>query len=100
MRESSTRFGSSHRWRVLGIGVAANGSIGAAISGIPATAVFLRSGYRLTTASLGSAFGAMGLGLALSELPWGLLTDRIGDRKVLLLGLSLTGLVLAWMAAF
>jgi MFS family permease len=96
----SRAFGPSHRWRVLGIGVAANGSIGAAIAGIPAAGVFLRSAYRVTTAELGLVLGAMGLGLALSELPWGLVTDRLGDRKVLLAGLGLTGLILAFMAAF
>lgn len=97
---SHPRFGPSHRWRVLGIGVAANASIAAAFLGIPATAVFFRSGYHLSTATFGSVLGAMGLGLAVSELPWGLVTDRLGDRKVLLAGLSLTGVVLALLALF
>ena len=90
----------SHRWRVLGIGVAANAAVAAAFAGIPATAVFVRSGYQLSNATFGWAIGAMGLGLALSELPWGLVTDWLGDRKVLLAGLSLTGIVLALMAWF
>lgn len=90
----------SHRWRVLGIGVAANAAVSAAFAGIPATAVFVRSGYQLSNATFGWAIGAMGLGLALSELPWGLVTDWLGDRKVLLAGLGLTGIVLALMAWF
>ncbi len=94
------RFAPSHRWRVLGIGVAANGSFAAALSGIPTTAVFMRSGYRIDTADLGYVLGAMGLGIAVSELPWGLVTDRLGDRKILLTGLSLTGVVLVLMACF
>src|SRR5882757_8917498 len=79
---------SNHRWKVLGIGVAANASFSATFSGIPATAVFMRSGYQLGNGQLGLVLGLLGLGVALSELPWGLLTDRWGDRHVLLTGLG------------
>lgn len=90
----------AHRWTVLGLGVAANGSFAAALTGLPATAVFLRADYRLDPADLGLVIGAMGLGVAVSELLWGVLTDRLGDRRVLMAGLGLTGLVLALMALF
>src|SRR5580698_141626 len=89
---------AGHRWKVLGIGVVANASFSAAAAGIPTTAVWLRSGYHLSTADLGLALGSMGLGVALSELPWGLLTDRWGDRPVLLTGLLGTAAMLAAMA--
>jgi MFS family permease len=94
------RLTPSHRWRVLGIGVAANGAVAAAFAGIPATAVSVRFGYQLDNTTFGLVIGAMGLGLAISELPWGLATDWLGDRKVLLTGLGLTGIVLALMASF
>ncbi|RWE35360.1 MAG: MFS transporter [Mesorhizobium sp.] len=87
-------FGPNHRWKVLGIGVAANAGFSATFSGIPATAVAMRQGYQLDNASLGLALGLLGLGVALSELPWGLLTDRWGDRRVLLTGLGATA---AWL---
>jgi MFS family permease len=89
-----------HRWKVLGIGVAANASFSAAFQGIPTTAVFMRADYRLGTTELALVLGLMGLGIAVSELPWGLLTDRWGDRRVLLLGLCATALSLAGMALF
>ncbi|MGX5829101.1 MFS transporter [Mesorhizobium sp. 43Arga] len=89
-------FSPGHRWKVLGIGVAANASFSATFSGIPATAVVLRQGYHLSNAELGLALGVLGLGVALSELPWGLLTDRWGDRRVLLIGLGATA---AWLLA-
>jgi len=89
-----------HRWKVLGVGVAANASFSAAFSGIPTTAVLIRSGYHLGNAELGLVLGLMGLGIALSELPWGLLTDRWGDRPVLLSGLAATAAALALMALF
>ena len=93
-------FGRNHRWKVLGIGVAANAGFSATFSGIPATAVVLRQGYQLTNAQLGMALGLLGLGVALSELPWGLLTDRWGDRRVLLIGLGATAAWLLAMAMF
>lgn len=95
-----TAFASNHRWKVLGIGVAANASFSATFAGIPATAVFLRSGYHLSNGNLGLVLGLLGLGVALSELPWGLLTDRWGDRGVLLTGLGATAAWLLLMAFF
>jgi MFS family permease len=62
------------------------------------TAVLMRSGYRLDNATLGLVLGLMGLGVAVSELPWGLLTDRWGDRPVLLTGLGGSALALLAMA--
>lgn len=90
--------GPRHRWKVLTAGVVANAAFSVAFSGIPMTAVLMRSGYRLDTATLGFVLGLMGLGIALSELPWGLLTDRWGDRPVLLTGLAGTAIALAAMA--
>lgn len=90
----------AHRWKVLAVGVAANAAFSAAAAGLPTTAVFMRSGYRLDNDQLGLALGLMGLGVALFELPWGLLTDRWGDRPVLLTGLGATAAALAWMSAF
>lgn len=98
--QASRARGANHRWKVLGVGFAANASFSAAFSGIPTTAVFLRSGYHIGNSGLGLVLGMLGLGIALSELPWGLLTDRWGDRKVLLLGLVATAVALAGMALF
>ncbi|APA85849.1 MFS transporter [Paraburkholderia sprentiae WSM5005] len=92
--------GAEHRWKVLGVGFAANASFSAAFSGIPTTAVFLRSDYHLANHGLGLVLGMLGLGIAVSELPWGLLTDRWGDRRVLLLGLLSTAAALAGLALF
>lgn len=90
----------AHRWKVLAVGVAANAAFSAAAAGLPTTAVFMRSGYQLDNDQLGLALGLLGLGVALFELPWGLLTDRWGDRPVLLTGLGATAAALAWMSGF
>ncbi|EIN01448.1 major facilitator superfamily protein [Paraburkholderia hospita] len=93
-------MGGNHRWKVLGVGFAANASFSAAFSGIPTTAIFLRNGYHIGNGGLGLVLGMLGLGIAISELPWGLLTDRWGDRRVLLLGLLTTAAALTAMAGF
>ncbi|WP_025135443.1 MFS transporter [Achromobacter sp. DH1f] len=97
---ASSPLRPAHRWKVLAVGVAANAAFSAAAAGLPATAVFMRSGYRLDNDQLGLALGLMGLGVALLELPWGMLADRWGDRPVLLGGLGATAAALAWMSVF
>lgn len=83
---------------MLAAGVAANAAFSVAFSGIPMTAVLMRTGYQLDNATLGLVLGLMGLGISVSELPWGLLTDRWGDRPVLLTGLGSTAIALVAMA--
>ena len=85
---------AAHRWKVLAVGVAANATFSACAHGMPTTAIWLRSGYQLSNTDRGVALGAMGLGVALSELPGGMATDRWGDRPVLLTGLLGTMLAL------
>ncbi|WP_318827229.1 MFS transporter [Burkholderia cepacia] len=89
--------GPAHRWRVLATGVAANMSFSAAAAGIPTTAVWMRTAYHLDNGALGLVLGALGFGVALSELPWGIAADRFGDRRVLLTGLVATAAMLALM---
>ncbi|MDQ0794217.1 MFS transporter [Streptomyces sp. B1I3] len=89
--------GANHRWVILGIGVAAQASFSAAISGLPVAGPQLRSAYGLSNFQLGLVIGVIYLGIAASEILWGVWTDRFGERRVLLLGLLSTGAVLALM---
>ncbi|MFI2078353.1 MULTISPECIES: MFS transporter [Streptomyces] len=94
------RYGPNHRWTVLGIGVAAQASFSATFAGIPVTGTTMRGEYHLSNGQLGVVLGGILLGVAVSEILWGLLTDKFGDRKVLLTGLLSTGAVLALMSLF
>ena len=100
LRTAARTLGASHRWKVLTVGVAANAGFSAAAAGIPTTAACMRTDYHFDNAQLGVALSATGLGIALSELPWGLATDRFGDRPVLIAGLLGTALALLSMALF
>ncbi len=91
---------SNHRWKVLAVGVATNIIFYAAFSGIPMTAVLMRATYRLTNAELGLVFGLFSAGLAVSEVPWGLLADYWGEREALRFGLTAATAVLCAMAVF
>ncbi|MCP2354961.1 sugar phosphate permease [Nonomuraea thailandensis] len=98
VRPDRRAYGPRHRWVVLAVGVGAQAAFAAMFSGIPVTGVSMRAGYHLSTEALGLVLACLGLGVAASDIVWGLLTDRFGDRRVLLTGLSATGALLAVMA--
>jgi sugar phosphate permease len=90
---------SRYRWTVLALGTAAQASYSAAFLGIPVLAPALRAEYGLTLAEVGVVLAAFSLGSVLTLLPWGLLTDRVGERSVLATGLVAASAALA-AAAF
>jgi sugar phosphate permease len=55
--------------------------------GLPALAPALRSDYGLTLGETGVVLGAVGVGMLLTLLPWGLLADRLGERTIIAIGL-------------
>ncbi|MBV8656387.1 MAG: MFS transporter [Burkholderiales bacterium] len=94
------KYGPRYRWVVLAVGVAAQASFSAAFSGLSVIGVLMRGAYGLSNAQLGPILGCIALGVFLSEIIWGVLTDKLGDRRVLLTGLLSTGGMLAAMGAF
>ena len=93
-------YGPRYRWVVLAVGVAAQASFSAVFSGLSVTGVLLREAYRLSDVALGLVLGCIALGVFLSEILWGALTDKLGDRRVLLTGLLSTGGLLGAMAVW
>lgn len=88
-----------YRWVVLAVGSAGAGAFAALRMGLPALGPALRDAYGLTLAQVGFAFTAVALGGMLTLVPWGLLTDRVGERPVMAAGLGATAVALA-AAAF
>ena len=87
---------SRYRWTILAAGTTAQASFSAALIGLPALAPALRTQYDLTLGETGVVLGAMSLGLLPTLYAWGLLADRLGERAVIVLGLTTGGVVLAF----
>lgn len=80
-----------YKWVVLGVGFGAQAGFAIACQGIPVTGSIMQSAYHLTTGQLGLMLSFMSMGIALSDVVWGMLTDRFGERRILNIGLfSLT----------
>jgi sugar phosphate permease len=79
---------------ILGAGTLAQATFSALSVGLPALAPALRSHYRLTLGETGVVLGAVGIGMLFTLLPWGLLADRLHERIVIAVGLSIAGLAL------
>ncbi len=83
-----------YRWVVLGVGALGAGAFAALRMGLPALGPALREQYDLSLSSVGLAFTAVSLGVMLTLLAWGVLTDRIGERPVMTVGMAGTALSL------
>ena len=79
---------SRYRWTILALGTVAQASYSAVFLGIPVLAPELREEYGLTLTEIGVVIAAVSIGSMFTLLPWGLLTDRLGERKVLGTGLA------------
>jgi sugar phosphate permease len=79
---------------ILGAGTFAQATFSAVSVGLPALAPALRSHYRLTLGETGVVLGAVGIGMLFTLLLWGLLADRVSERIVIGIGLSVAGLAI------
>src|SRR4051812_40648366 len=86
-----------YRWVVLGAGVAAQAAYSALGTGVAVLVPQLRAEYGLSLTQVGVLLAAASAGMVLTLLAWGLLTDRVGERVVVALGLGGAGL--AFLAA-
>jgi len=83
-----------YRWVVLASGTFAQTSYSAIWLGVAVMAPALRSGLHLSLGQTGVLLSASLAGSVLSLIPWGLATDRFGERRVLIVGLVLCGAAL------
>jgi sugar phosphate permease len=76
-----------YRWVVLGLGILAQAAFAALLTGFPAIGPAIRDEYALSLSGFGGLLGAITAGATLTLVPWGLLTDRIGERISISFGL-------------
>ena len=86
-----------YRWIVLLVGCVGTMVTGALRQGLPSLGPAFRDEFSLSVGEVGFVFASLALGMTLALVPWGVLTDRTGERLVLAGGLALTAgaLVLA-----
>jgi sugar phosphate permease len=89
---------SRYRWVILATGAVGAGAFAALRMGLPALGPAIRSHYGLSLAQVGLAFAAVAVGVMLTLVPWGVLTDRIGERPVMAAGLAGTAVALGLAA--
>ncbi|MES1246598.1 MAG: MFS transporter, partial [Actinomycetota bacterium] len=77
----------SFRWVVLGAATVAQMSFSAFTLGLPALTPAIRSHFHASIGATGAFLGVVSLGLAATLLPWGLVSDRVGERAVMTIGL-------------
>ena len=80
---------------ILAAGTLAQASFTTVSVGLPALAPALRTHYGLTLGETGVVLGAVGIGMLLTLLPWGLLSDRLGERTIIAVGLVVAAGALA-----
>lgn len=88
---------------MLAAGTGAQASLLAFLLGLPVLAPALRDELGLSLTQVGVVIAAPWIGPLGTLLPWGLLADHVGERRVLAVGLAVCGaLVLAapWLTSF
>lgn len=89
-----------YKWGVLGIGIIAQAAFSAAFQGVPTSGSILQAAYHLSVGQLGVVLAAITCGIFITDVFWGILSDRIGERKVLITGLTGTTVTLGLVTAF
>ena len=89
---------SPYRWTVLAAGVFATAANSAILLGLPAIAPTLRRAYDLTLTQVGVVLAALNFGALATLLLWGIVADRIGERRVIAAGQVGAAAALVWAA--
>ena len=87
----------SYRWLILAAGTLAATSLSAVQIGISAIAPELQAHYGLSLRQIAVVLAATNAGMTLTLLAWGYVSDRIGERLAIAIGLS--GAALALLGA-
>lgn len=90
---------AARRWLLLAVATLQQAGLTFVRFGLPAIAPFIRSDLGLSLAQTGILLGAFDLGALLAFYATGVATDRFGERRVMALGATFTGLLAAAAAA-
>ncbi|WP_206615193.1 MFS transporter [Rhodococcus spongiicola] len=97
-RHQDVRVSATQRWSMLGLGVLAQ-TAGALFSNAPAFLLpTLVDDHGMGLSRAGLLVSAPTVGILVSLIAWGVVVDRIGERKVLVVGMAITGLASAGAA--
>jgi sugar phosphate permease len=77
-----------YRWLILAAGTLSATSLAAVQIGISAITPELRDAYGLSLAQIGVVLAAANAGMVVTLLAWGIITDRVGERLALTVGLA------------
>lgn len=88
-----------YRWAILAVGTAGQAAFSAVLLGLPVLAPELRAEFGLSLTEVGVVLASVWIGPVFTLLAWGLLADRVGERRVLSTGLAGMGLLVALAAA-
>lgn len=91
-------MGPRYRWVVLAVGAFGAAAFTGLRMGFPALGPELRDVFGLSLGEVGLALAALSAGVTVTTVPWGMLTDRVGERPVLAGGLLGTSAALAALA--
>lgn len=87
-----TQTGPARRWSMLGLGVLAQAA-GAVFSNAPAFLLpTLQDSHGMALSRAGLLVAAPTVGFLVSLMAWGVVVDRIGERRVLVTGMAITAL--------
>lgn len=87
-REGNVVSASRYKWAVLALGIVAQTAFAAVIQGLPALGPALRETFALSLPQVGLVLAALTVGAAAALVPWGVATDRFGERLALVVGLG------------
>ena len=88
-----------YRWVVLAAGAGATAALAAVQGGLPALGPAIQEEFGLSLVQVTAVFTSFAIGTVTTLLAWGVLADRVGERRVIAVGLGLGALLMAGVAA-